>query len=491
MTGKVYLVGAGCGSADLITLRGERLIRCCDTVVYDSLIDEGLLSIAPEQAERICVGKRAGGRSERQENINDILVKKALEGKTVVRLKGGDPFVFGRGGEEAAALSENHIPFEVVPGISSSIAVPELAGIPVTHRRISRSFHVITGHTAEDLLPENMSEYARLDGTLVFLMGLKNLREIAGLLISNGKSPDTPAAVISNGGRNNQRTVRAVLSRIADAAEREKIEAPAVIVVGETARYDFLSDEKKPLCGFSAALTGTRHFTEKLGSKLSALGADISVVCPMEICVYNDNPEFDKAVDNIRGYTHVILTSPNGAEIFFDRLKRRKKDIRELYGIRFAVIGKGTADILESHGIYADIIPESFNSEALAKAVAEVVSEKDRILILRAEQGSRALTDILESGKIAFDDIKTYDVICGQLQEGHEITSDCIIFSSGSGVKGFFESGNTISENTNIICIGEASAAVLKKYCGRECLIPDTADAEGIARLIAEKFGKE
>ncbi|MGN1090147.1 MAG: uroporphyrinogen-III C-methyltransferase [Huintestinicola sp.] len=195
--GYVYLCGAGCGEADLITVRGMNALKSCDTVIYDALIDEKLLEIVPENAERICVGKRAGKHSEKQENINDIIVENALSGKCVVRLKGGDPLVFGRGGEEADALEKNGIAYEFIPGITSAVAVPELAGIPVTHRNVSRSFHVITGHTADDTLPENMAEYARLNGTIVFLMGLRNLRKIAEGLIEYGKSPDTPAAVIS------------------------------------------------------------------------------------------------------------------------------------------------------------------------------------------------------------------------------------------------------------------------------------------------------
>ena len=220
--GKVYLVGAGCGDFDLITLRGKRLLEICQVIVYDSLIDDRLLEFVPSDCEKICVGKRAGRHSESQENINSLLVQKAGEGKNVVRLKGGDPFVFGRGGEEITALRQNSIPYSIVPGISSCIACAELGGIPVTHRNVSRSFHVITGHTAEDLLPENMKNYAQLDGTLVFLMGLGNVRNIAESLISNGKAPKIPAAVISNGAGANQSVLRTTLDNIADKTEKSK-----------------------------------------------------------------------------------------------------------------------------------------------------------------------------------------------------------------------------------------------------------------------------
>ena len=231
MTGRVTLVGAGCGSFDLITLRGRNVLAQCDTVVYDSLIDSRLLDFCPE-AEKICVGKRAGQHSAAQEKINSLLVEKALSGRNVVRLKGGDPFVFGRGGEEILELQKHGIPYSVVPGVTSCVAVPELAGIPVTHRRTARCFHVITGHTADSCTPEKLEQYAKIGGTLVFLMGLNSLVEIASGLISGGMPGDTPAAVISNGATIRQRTVRAPLSGIADEVRAAEIPAPAVIVVG-------------------------------------------------------------------------------------------------------------------------------------------------------------------------------------------------------------------------------------------------------------------
>ena len=221
--GKIYLVGAGCGDYDLITLRGMNLLKVCDTVVYDSLIDSRLLDFTSDTTEKICVGKRAGHHSEKQERINEILVENALNGKTVVRLKGGDPFVFGRGGEEILALKKHNISYSIVPGISSAIAVPELAGIPVTHRKTSRSFHVITGHTAEDLIPENIKKYASTDETLVILMGLNNLSKIAETLILNGKDKSTPAAVISHGASAKQKTIRSDLKNIADEVKKHKI----------------------------------------------------------------------------------------------------------------------------------------------------------------------------------------------------------------------------------------------------------------------------
>lgn len=238
--GKVYIVGAGCGEYDLITVRGLNAIKNCDVVIYDDLIDERLLDEAPRRAETVYVGKRQGKHSTPQEEINDLLIKYAREGKTVVRLKGGDPFVFGRGGEEILALKENGIEYEEIPGISSAIAIPAFAGIPVTHREVSRSVHIITAHTAKDNdeLPEWYDELASLPGTLVFLMGLTRLQKIAKRLMQAGKSGNTPAAVISGGNSPNKVTVRATLRTIAKAAKEAKVQSPAVIVVGDVAALD-------------------------------------------------------------------------------------------------------------------------------------------------------------------------------------------------------------------------------------------------------------
>ena len=307
--GRVYIVGAGCGDFDLITMRGAEYIRHCDVLVYDSLIDVSLLGFAPETAEKICVGKRSGRHSEKQENINEILVEKAREGKTVVRLKGGDPFVFGRGGEEIEALKSADIPFDIVPGISSSIAVPELAGIPVTHRNLSRSVHIITGHTAQDTLPENIKKCAETDGTLVFLMGLRNLPDIVENLIQNGKSADTPVAVVSNGACAKNQTVRGTLSTICENVKSAEVVPPAVIVVGETAKFDFAPTITRPLKNVSVTVTGTRKLSDKLGKMLTLSGAKVKRHDLLKVIEYHDNEVFDNAINGIDGYDYVVLSS--------------------------------------------------------------------------------------------------------------------------------------------------------------------------------------
>lgn len=490
--GKVYIVGAGCGDYDLITLRGKSLIEQCDVIVYDSLIDSRLLDFVPDNAEKLCVGKRAGQHSESQENINQILVQKATEGKLVVRLKGGDPFVFGRGGEEVSALQEHNIEYGIVPGISSAIAVPELAGIPVTHRRISRSFHIITGHTAEDMLPDNMSAYAKLDGTLVFLMGLRNIGQISKSLIQNGKDGNTPAAVISNGAGAGQRVVRSTLNNIANDVEKQNLSAPAIIVVGLVAGFDFMQTISLPLRHRSVTVTGTKKFSSKLSAQLIKLGAYVKKQDYLNVIEYRDNPRLDSALLNLSDYSWVVLTSINGAEIFFNRLNRLKIDIRKLVKIKFAVIGSGTADVLERHGIFADLIPEYYTSKALGNRLAGIISETEKLLILRAEQGSAELSEILDINNIGYDDIKTYNVLShGKSFDNNEIDTDFITFASSSGVRAFFENGFRISPKTKIICIGEITANALIRHNINDFQISKTSNVDGIIDAILREVQNE
>lgn len=477
--GYVYLCGGGCGDSDLITVRGLNALRSCDAVIYDALIDVRLLQNAPENAERICVGKRAGRHSEKQENINDIIIQKALEGKCVVRLKGGDPLVFGRGGEEAEALEKSGIAYEFIPGISSSVAVPELAGIPVTHRNVSRSFHVITGHTANDTLPCNMEEYARLEGTLVFLMGLRNLKKIAEGLMEFGKSPNTPAAVISQGGSDRQCVIRGKLSDISGKALNAQ--SPAVIVVGETASFCFLSEKRA-----SVSLVGTEHFTSKLSRQLSRFGLKTEVPCSLEIYEYEDNSALDDAFNSISEYTVTVFTSANAVKIFFGRMRKARVDIRRLSQMKFAVIGRGTADVLSEYGFFADIIPEKFTSAELGKRLAEACGENDYVLIPRAKRGSAELTFPLDEAGIRYNDIMLYDVRAREALPC-EITSEYLVFGSCSGVQSFFDCGFSVSDRTEIICIGDITARALEKYCGRKCSISKTFDAQGIAEIILKR----
>ena len=322
MRGCVYLVGAGCGRADLITLRGLRLLQCCDVVVYDDLIDRHLLEAAPQAAERLYVGKRLGRHSTPQEEISRLLVKKALEGKVVIRLKGGDPFVFGRGGEEMEALLSAGIPCEEVPGITSAVAIPAAVGIPVTHRGVSRSFHVITGHTFDERGEPagGWGTLANLEGTLVFLMGLANLEGIADGLLSAGKRAETPAAVISSGMGPRPVAVRAPLAQLAEKTRAAELKAPAIILVGPTAALDFSATVEHPLSGVRVGVTGTAGLRQKLQELLTGLGAVVETAAGLTV---EELPLPLRLEDLCAGRSPwLVFTSANGVDIFFRKARR-------------------------------------------------------------------------------------------------------------------------------------------------------------------------
>nr|WP_294682486.1 uroporphyrinogen-III C-methyltransferase [uncultured Anaerotignum sp.] len=496
MSGTVYLVGAGCGNPELITRKGLRLLQKCDTVLYDDLACAELLEETKAACERIFVGKRYGRHSFSQEEINALLIAKAREGRLVVRLKGGDPFVFGRGGEEMLALQAAGIACEAVPGVSAAIAVPAAAGIPVTHRRLARSFHVVTGHTAADgtaVLTEGLDTLAKLEGTLVFLMGLHHLEEIANGLLQGGKPADTPAAVISKGTTPEQRVVRAALCDLAQETARAGIAAPAVIVVGETAGLALSGTIPYALHGLKIGVTGTKSITKKLKERLSALGAAVTQMDYATLVPTCEQPALRQALQCIDTYAWAVFTSPNGVAVFFDYLQRQRIDIRVLSHIKFAVIGTGTAAALEQRGLYPAFLPQKYDVESLANGLCTVVGRGERILILRAAQGSPVLTEILEEEKKSYTDVKIYDIAIDaekrRLAEEKAKQMDVITFASGSGVRGFFAQGGTIPDGTTAVCIGDATARVLRAYGDFRVLTAQTFRVEGIVEAIRKEFG--
>lgn len=497
MSGKVYLVGAGCGDPELITWKGLNLLRKCDVVLYDDLVAGKLLEETRKDCELFFVGKRYGKHSLPQHETNALLVEKAKAGKMVVRLKGGDPFVFGRGGEEVMALQAAQIPYEVVSGVTSSIAVPAAAGIPVTHRKVARSFHVITGHTAADgetTLTENLDVLAKLEGTLVFLMGLHHLEEICDGLMQGGKEGKTPAAVISKGTTPQQKIVRAELDQLAAKVRAAELEAPAVIVIGETAELDFTGTIPRPLYGVKIGVTGTKSITRKLRDKLEELGAAVTEMDYSTIVPYKENKHLEQELQRISDYPWAVFTSPNGVEIFFDYLKKEKFDVRRLAGLQFAVIGTGTATALEKRGIYASYLPEKYDVESLTKGLCETVKKDENILILRAEQGSEILTEVLDEAGMTYTDVKIYDILVDEdkRRSANEKAKemDFITFASGSGVRGFMENGGTIPEGTMAVCIGSSTAKMLKKYGDYEKITAETFNVDGVVEIILKEVAK-
>ncbi len=496
--GRVYLVGAGTGDAELFTRKGERILKDCDTVVYDDLIPQNLLEETKHDCEKIFVGKRFGKHSKTQEEIQEILIQQARKGKTVVRLKGGDPFVFGRGGEEALALSAAGIPYGIVPGISSAIAVPEMAGIPVTHRKTAQSFHVITGHQVADgreMATEDYSVLAKLQGTLIFLMGLHRLEEITEGLLNNGKNPETPAAVISHGTTPKQKTLRCSLVHLVEKVRQAALETPAIIVVGDVAAMDLSETVPYPLKGVKVGVTGTKTVTKKLREKLERFGAYVAEMDYSQILPYTVNEDLQKVLANLAEYQWIVFTSSNGVNIFFRFLQKSRIDIRTLSGLRFAVIGRGTADTLEQYGIFPTYMPQISHVESLAVGLTKIVKEKERILILRAEQGAPILTEILETAHILYTDCKIYGIQVDE--EKREIALCCaedmdfIAFTSGSGVRGFLEKGGRLPQKVRAVCIGTSTAKILQSYGYTDMLIAEKFDTDGIVETILKEVKYE
>ncbi|MCL4441304.1 MAG: uroporphyrinogen-III C-methyltransferase, partial [Firmicutes bacterium] len=387
--GFVYLVGAGPGDPGLITVKGLNCIRKADVLVYDRLASPRLLTYARPEAERIYVGKSPDRHAMVQEEINQLLVDKAKEGKVVTRLKGGDPFVFGRGGEEAELLVENHIPFEVVSGITSAISVPAYAGIPVTHRGYTSTLAIITGN--EDPSKDDSSiawdKIATGAGTLVFLMGMGNLPGICARLMEFGRPPETPVALIRWGTRPEQRTITGTLENIHQRATEANFKNPAVIVVGEVVKLrDKLAwFENRPLFGRRVIVTRSREQASVLSSAIEALGGEAWEFPTIQIAPPEDFTPLDKAITDVRSYRWIIFTSVNGVKMFFDRMRENKKDIRDLSDVRLCAIGPRTKEELEMRGLMVDYVPGEYRAEEIVEGLRGKVLPGDRVLLPRAD----------------------------------------------------------------------------------------------------------
>ena len=515
MAGKVWLVGAGPGDRGLFTIKGLEVLQDAEVVVYDALIGDAVLALIPDQAEKINVGKRAGNHRMVQEQINTTLLEQALAGKKVVRLKGGDPFLFGRGGEELELLIENNIPYEIVPGVTSAFAVPAYNGIPVTHRDFTSSVHIITGHRRSsdnmDSVGIDYQALVRTRGTLIFLMGLSTLPVIMRGLLDAGISPDTPAAVLERGTTAGQRRVLATVSSLEEETDRAGIKAPAIIVVGEVCRLaeSFAWAEKLPLAGRKILLTRPKELISGMAARLRKMGAEVLEMPAIETVPIEPNPlledcftdgfddclkkDPDESCDP--GKTPgkidwIVFTSPAGVRIFMEWFLA-DHDIRALAGIRFAVIGEGSAKKLRQYGIRHDFMPTVYDGETLGRELAQKIrlereagsgySALVRVLIPRAAIGSRELVQELEkAGDLDILDIPTYTTeyvsegiidARGQIENG-EI--HYAVFTSASTVRGF----SAVMKDADLsrikaICIGRQTRAA--------------AQAQGMETRMAEK----
>lgn len=492
-SGKVWLVGAGPGDGLLMTIKGRKVLEEADVVVYDSLIGDSILSSLPQGAELINVGKRASNHTMAQDKINDMLLSLAQEGKKVVRLKGGDPFLFGRGGEELELLAENNIPYEVVPGVTSPLAVPAYNGIPVTHRDYTSSLHIITGHKrAGKDYDIDFEALVRTRGTLVFLMGVHALRDICSGLLDGGMDPDMPAAILQKGTTAGQKRIVATVSTLADEVDRKGIETPAIIVVG---RVCSLADrfhwyEELPLEGWKVVLTRPAGMISQMAEKLRYAGAEVLELPSIETVPREPYELLDRDLCEIGQYNWLVLTSPTGVKVLRKNMERLKMDVRSLAPVRIAAIGKGTERELRKMGIYPDMIPSRFDGETLGKELASLVKEGDRILIPRAAAGNKELVDHLEKAGASVEDVATYDTVPARpgIVDEKELFSrgeiDCAVFTSASTVRGFVQATEGLDySKVKAACIGRQTEAEAAGY-GMETYVAEEATMDSLLELV-------
>src|SRR5690348_2688429 len=446
MGGKVYLVGAGPGDTGLLTLKGKAALERADAVIYDFLANENLLRYARPECEKICVGKRPGHKNSSQEEINQLLVNRAAQGKIVVRLKGGDPFIFGRGGEEAQALAKAGIPFESVPGVTSGYAAAGYAGIPLTHRDLSSSVTFVTGHE-DPSKPSNSLDWTKLAAgadTLVLFMGVRNLPEISAALLGGGKDPGTPAAVIFWGTRATQQTVTGTLDNI--AAKIEGIEAPAIIVLGSVVglRDDLNWFERLPLFGKRIVITRAREQSAAFRDALESLGAAAIQIPAIEIRDPQSCQPLDEAIGRLEKFDYLLFTSANGARKFLGRLVACGRDVRDLKGLVIGAIGPGTAAELAATGIRADFVPEEYRAEGVIECLKEVAIRGKRFLIPRAKVARDILPRSLEERGARVEIVEAYettppDFPAGEIERLLTPVPDAITFTSSSTVTNFVD----------------------------------------------------
>ena len=504
--GKAWIAGAGPGDAGLLTVRTAELMRTADVIVYDALISAEILSHIPLTTETIYVGKHSGNHPVPQDEINRILVREAKKGKNVLRLKGGDPFVFGRGGEELELLAEEGIDFEVIPGVTSSVAVPAYAGIPVTHRDYTSSFHVITGHAKKDgTLHIDFESLVKLNGTLVFLMSLSSMEMILKGLMNAGMDPEMPAAVLEKGTTAGQRRVVATVSTLKEESDRAGIGTPAMVIVG---RVCTLADklhwaEDRPLGGRQFLLTRPRQNMSVLADKLRKLGAQVIEMPAIRTEPIRSNERLGTALREFAeagGEGWLVFTSPIGVDVFWEQLQEQKMDVRNIFcgrtEVKTAAIGTATAKALLRYGIMADLVPEVYSAGELGTKLARTAAEGARILIARAEKGSEELIPPLEEAGLAVEDVALYRTVyevnpvlreeVEQMIDAGEI--DAVTFTSASTVHGFTEAMGEIDYGKiRAVCIGRQTALAAEQF-GMNVEISEQATMDSMVEKILKTF---
>ncbi len=502
--GKVYLVGAGPGDPGLLTLKGKECLEAADVVLYDYLANPVLLQYAPATAQRIYVGRRGRGQYQDQADINRLLIDRAKEGKVVVRLKGGDPFVFGRGGEEAEAVAAGGIEFEVVPGVTAAVAVPAYAGIPVTHRTLASTVTFVTGHE-DPTKPGTQLEWPKLasaSGTLVFMMGMKNLPSIVGQLLSEGRPSDQPVAAIRWGTKATQQTIVGTLGDIVARAEAAHLEPPTVIVVGEVVRLRGQLNwfETKPLFGKRIVLTRAQEQAREFSQLLAAYGAEPVEIPTIQIVPPASWQAIDDAVARISTYQWLIFTSVNGVKPFMDRLHAAGKDARALANLRLCAIGPRTAQELGNYGLTPDVVPAEFQAEGVIASLAHVGIRGSRILIPRAEVAREILPEQLRELGATVDVIPVYRTIAPAVdvvsltQQLHDGQVAVMTFTSSSTVRNFMElfggqdAVRPLLAGVVVACIGPITANTAKEYGLTVTVMPEENTVPALAEAIVRHF---
>lgn len=495
-TGKVWLVGAGPGDVGLLTRKAEKVLKQGEVVVYDRLVGDGVLAMIPKSAKTIDVGKNAGHHTKNQREINRILLEEAQKGYRVVRLKGGDPFLFGRGGEELELLTEHQIPYEIVPGVTSPIAVPAYNGIPVTHRDYCSSMHIITGHKkAGDVYDIDFEALVRTKGTLIFLMGVTALKDICQNLLASGMEPEMPAAILQQGTTAGQKRIVATVATLPEEVERQGIETPAIIVVGKVCSLaqEFEWYEKLPLAGYKVVITRPRDLNSQSAEKLRQHGAEVLELPTIETSAIEKNERLEESLRDLNKYQWIAFTSPTGVRIFFEEMQKFHCDIRKLMGCKIAAVGTGTRKALEQRGIYADLVPEIFDGPSLGAALAKTCAPGEWILLPRAEIGGKEILDEIKKGpKLEVDDIPTYRTIYERAEYLDEQKLfekgkiDCAVFTSASTVKGFVEATEGLDYGlVTAACIGIQTKAAADA-CGMKTYMAKQATMDSLVDLVLE-----
>ncbi|SHE48135.1 uroporphyrinogen III methyltransferase / synthase [Seinonella peptonophila] len=501
MSGKVYLVGAGPGDPGLITLKGKKAIQEADVLVYDRLAPRQLLEYAKPGAERIYVGKLPDRHTMTQDEINQLLVEKAAAGSIVTRLKGGDPFIFGRGGEEAEALVAADLPFEVVPGITSAVAVPAYAGIPITHRDFNSSFAIVTGHERPEKESSSIhwASLATATETIVFLMGVKNLPYICQQLIDHGRDSQTPIALVRWGTRIEQETLVGTLGNIVEKVEKNNFRSPAVIIVGQVVqlREKLQWYEKKPLFGNRILVTRARTQASQLSDRIRELGGEPIEFPVIEMKESTDQAAIHDAMQKLSIFDWVVFTSVNGVQYFFDSLKRNQVDIRRMEKAQIAAIGPSTAQALQERGLLIDQLPSEYRAEALVEALQEKIKAGDQVLLPRANIARQYLVDALTKLNAEVTDLSIYQTEINThyakqiIQRLEQKEIDIITFTSSSTVHNFIQSLKDHLDNwrsciahASLVCIGPVTAQTLSEYGVKADAVAKTYTIDGLLETI-------